>query len=167
MNKTIPIFFLSFFLAECSHTGPYIKSMPLDSTSARYLQLSGKWKTVGLNVIMHTVHNMKHDSVISANSANWEQQTEMEPIIFDFYKNGTFSTEYRDVLDSLQYRGTGIWRLKGQDSLLLYSSQAAKTYTYTYTFKNDSAFFHTVLDFDGDGKADDEMVSIVQKVKFE
>jgi hypothetical protein len=165
MKKIILIFLFPFIISACTNTGPYIKNIPIDSTANQYLQLTGKWKTVGLNVTMHTVHNTKHDSSISANESNWEQQTEMEPIIFEFNKNGTFATEYRDVLDSLQYRGTGIWRMKGMDSLLLYSSQSARTYTYTFKVRNDSAFFHTVLDFDDDGKADDEMLSIVQKVK--
>lgn len=165
MKKISSIYFLSFFVSACTNTGPYIKNMPIDSSSSQYLQLTGSWKTIGLNVTLHTVHTTSHDSAIVANSANWEEQTEMEPVIFDFYKNGTYATEYRDLLDSVQYRGTGIWRLKGSDSLLLYSSQGAKTYTYTFLIRNDSAFFHTVLDFDGDGKADDEMVSIVQKVK--
>jgi len=101
---------------------------------------------------------------MEADSSNWEQKLGIKPIRTHFKGDGTYYSEYLNLKDSVVRRPTGLWTLKG-DSLTM-TEQTPEKATYKFKLKIDKNIgtFSGTIDFEGDGKADDEYYGKQKKV---
>ncbi|HVU55518.1 MAG TPA: hypothetical protein VHD83_10705 [Puia sp.] len=109
--------------------------------------LIGEWRNLYVRI------NIK-DKVMEADSSNWEARLQIKPIRTHFQADGSYYSEYRNLQDSIVRRPSGTWTLKG-DSLTMSQLQPEHMQmTFQLHIEKDVATFTGLIDFDGDGKAD-------------
>ena len=84
----------------------------------------------------------------------------IKPIITTIYEDGTYTSEFRNSFDSLIYMPEGSWFIDG-DTLIMQDHQ--DVYKYQIFIDGDLAEFKSKIDWDKDGKADDEYFGIQRK----
>jgi hypothetical protein len=89
----------------------------------------------------------------------------IKPIHTNFLANGTYHSEYYNLKDSIIKKAAGNWIIKG-DSITMAQQTPSKTlYTYHVSISNGYETFHGIIDFDGEGIANDEYYGIQKKFK--
>ncbi|MEY4905041.1 MAG: hypothetical protein RLZZ292_2856 [Bacteroidota bacterium] len=124
--------------------------------------LPGTWHSVSLHVTVHSPMGKDTTLTIDIPEGQWEEKTKVKPYITTFLDNNLYSMEFRNSKDSLIDSPKGIWNTKN-DTLTMV--EAKQTYQYKLCVGDKQCEFSTLLDWDGDGKADDEYVAIQKKVK--
>ena len=81
----------------------------------------------------------------------------IRPIVTTIYADGTYTSEFRNSFDSLIYKPEGTWVIDG-DSLFMTDHQ--DTYRYQIFVDGDVAEFNSIVDWDNDGKVDDEYFGV-------
>ncbi|MGZ3885104.1 MAG: hypothetical protein ACXVPQ_07670 [Bacteroidia bacterium] len=118
-------------------------------------QLIGEWRNVTLHVDVITANGTDKNTVWESNEGNWEERLHIKPIRTFFKDDNTFYSEYYNLKDSLIYRPTGKWDLKGNKLTFYYLKPKADTLYFTLSITNGIATFKGKLDWDEDGKKDD------------
>ena len=121
----------------------------------------GTWENVSLSVTVHSVNNTDSTKKVNIPRSEWEEKLKIKPIQTTYLEDGTFTSEYRDLNDSLVNKNEGLWAVAG-DSLALTSDEV--TTKYWAECKNDTAVFTGYLDWDGDGLADDLYKGVQRKL---
>jgi len=127
-------------------------------------QLIGEWRNESLKIKINSFNNT--DSTITSESKNateWEKNLHIKPIRTFFKSDGTYYSEYRTLGDSLFRKPSGTWIIKG-DSIIMNELQPEKgVFKLHVSINNDIATFQGLIDFDGDGKMDDEYFGTQKK----
>lgn len=127
-------------------------------------QLTGEWRNESLKIKINSFNNT--DSTITSeakNVAEWETTLHIRPIRTFFRSDGTYYSEYRTLSDSLFRRPSGTWSIKG-DSIIINELLPEKAvFKLHVSIDSDIATFRGLIDFDGDGKADDEYFGTQRK----
>jgi len=127
-------------------------------------QLVGEWRNVYMNIIMHSYNNTNQTQIMEADSTNWEQRLQIKPIRTYFKSDGTYYSEYRDLTDKVERKVSGKWNITRADTLVMMQLDPEKvTLKLHLSIDNDHATFRGLIDFDGDGKRDDEYYGIQKK----
>jgi hypothetical protein len=121
-----------------------------------YTKMIGEWRSVSIEIKMHTAFNSDSTRYLRANEDNWEQVTKVKPVQTYFKPDGTYYAEYHDLRDSIVYHPSGEWSVKEDSLIVRQLSPKPATLRYRVVIKDDLGEFRSILDFDGDGKADDE-----------
>ena len=122
--------------------------------------LIGEWSNVSMRVWVKTYQNSDTSFIVDVPEESWEVKMNIKPIVTTIRDDGTYSSEFRTSFDSLIYRPEGTWMLDG-DSLIMEDHQAV--YKYQVFIDGDRAEFTSLLDWDKDGKADDEYLGVQRK----
>ena len=136
----------SFF--ACNFSKP-TESSPQVSLSK---SIQGKWSNIDLTVIIQTQNNEDTSVTYKVEPGEWEQILQIRPILTEYYEDGSYRSEYRNLNDSLIRVAQGYWEMVG-DSLQLMEEQVATR--YYLRILGDTATFTGYLDWDQDGKRDD------------
>ena len=123
--------------------------------------LIGVWVNESMRVWVRSYNHSDTSFIVDINEDNWDLKMTIKPITTSIYANGTYISEFRNSFDSLIYKPEGSWLLDG-DTLIMEDRQA--TYKYKVFIDGDRAEFKTILDWDGDGNADDEYFGIQRKI---
>lgn len=122
--------------------------------------LVGVWESSAFRVNVNTANNTDSSYQVVVPEEEWEDRMNMKPIEAYFQQDNKYIAEYRNLNDSLIRRHRGIWNTFG-DSLVIIEPDAI--YQYIMTRENKRVLFHSLVDWDGDGKEDDEYVGIYKK----
>ncbi len=114
--------------------------------------IEGKWSNIDLSVIIQTQNNKDTSVTFKVEPGEWEQILQIKPILTEYYEDGSYRSEYRNLNDSLIRVAQGTWEMVG-DSLQLSEEQVATL--YYIRILGDTATFTAYLDWDQDGKQDD------------
>ncbi|MDH3710475.1 MAG: hypothetical protein OER04_11335 [Cyclobacteriaceae bacterium] len=114
--------------------------------------IQGKWSNIDLSVIIQTQNNEDTSITFKVSPGEWEQILHIKPILTEYYEDGSYRSEYRNLNDSLIRVAQGSWEMVG-DSLQLLEEQVAAR--YYLRIQGDTATFTGYLDWDQDGKRDD------------
>lgn len=126
--------------------------------------LIGRWESVGLHVTVHTYHNSDSTLVIDFEENDLRTRFPVKPTVTVLNEDGTYYLEYRTKSDSLVARPSGEWSVK-DDSITMHQYVPAEyVYSYHVTLMPGKAEFRGMLDYDGDGKVDDEMIATSRKI---
>jgi hypothetical protein len=126
-------------------------------------KLAGQWRNQYVKVIMHTCNNSDSTVTIEADTSNWEKILEIKPIRTYFKPDGTYYSEYRNLKDSIIRTPSGLWHVTGDSITMNQLKPYKNSYTLQVSINNNLATFKGLLDFDGDGKVDDEYYGIQKK----
>ncbi|MEO1050135.1 MAG: hypothetical protein AAFX87_05905 [Bacteroidota bacterium] len=122
-------------------------------------QLLGEWRNVSLYVTMDTKHQDSASAVTDVPAGQWETVLGIKPIRTTYKEDGTYTSEYRDLQDSVINVTSGSWSIEGDSLVLEAEGQSTK---YKTEINGDQATFTGFLDWDQDGEEDD-LYSGVQK----
>jgi len=127
-------------------------------------QLVGEWRNqyVKIGIASHTPGGKP--MVMEADTSNWEARIGIKPIRTYFKADGSYYSEYRDLKDSIVRRPAGTWAIIKGDTLVMtqVKPQSSVLKLHISIVKN-LATFHGLIDFDGDGKDNDEYYGVQKK----
>ena len=132
----------------------------MDYVSQLEEEIVGEWTNVSMRVWVRTYNNSDTSFIVDISEENWELKMNVKPIVTTIYEDGTYISEFRNSFDSLIYKPEGTWLLDG-DTLIMEDHQ--DTYKYQIFIDGDLAEFNSNVDWDKDGKADDEYFGIQRK----
>lgn len=120
----------------------------------------GEWTNVSMKVWVKTYNNSDTSFIVDITEENWDLKMTVKPIVTTINADGTYASEFRNSFDSLMYKPEGTWLIDG-DSLIMQDHQ--DTYRYQIFIDGDVAEFKSFIDWDKDGKADDEYFGVQRK----
>lgn len=127
-------------------------------------QLVGEWRNRYVKVIMHNEKTGKA-TTMEADSATWEAKLHIKPIRTHFKNDGSYFSEYRNLKDSVVRIPSGLWSIKG-DTLIMTELKPEKSVLKVHVkIEKGLVTFHGMIDFDGEGKENDEYFGEQRKVK--
>ena len=121
--------------------------------------LVGEW----YNLYVHI--KLSNGAVMEADSANWEARLQIKPIHTFFQADGSYYSEYRNLQDSIVRRPTGNWTIRGDSLIMRQTTPQTSTMTLHLTIDNGVATFSGLIDFDGEGKDNDEYLGKQRRKK--
>lgn len=127
-------------------------------------QLTGEWRNQYVRI---KVHNAKNDSVqtMEADTSNWEARLQMKPIRTHFLVDGTYYSEYRNLQDSIVMKASGVWTVKSDTLVMTQQKPYGNLMKLHVKIDKQLATFSGLIDFDGEGKPNDEYLGIQKKFK--
>ena len=156
-------FFLFCCLQACSDEASQASDTN-DVVKSTEEQLVGEWRNTYLKVTMPGHKNTDTTSVLEVTEATWQEQLKIQPIRTFFRSDGTFNSEHRNLNDSIVYNPAGKWFVR--DNTLHMTDTFPKpgvTYKFKVDINDRIAEFRGLLDWDGDGKEDDEYIGRQRK----
>lgn len=132
----------------------------MDYISQLEQQFVGEWSNVSMKVWVKTYNNSDTSFIVDITEDNWELKMNIKPIVTTVYEDGTYMSEFRNSFDSLIYKPEGTWMIDG-DTLIMEDHQ--EVYKYQIFIDGDQAEFKNMVDWDKDGKADDEYFGVQRK----
>lgn len=134
----------------------------LDYLTQLEQELIGVWVNSSMKVWVNSYNNSDTSFFVDIDEDTWEMKMSIKPIVTTIRDDGTYSSEFRNSLDAVTYKPEGTWMLDG-DSLIMEDHQAI--YKYQVFIDGDVAEFKSLIDWDHDGKADDEYAGEQRKSK--
>lgn len=122
----------------------------------------GEWVNNSMKVWVNTFNNSDTSFIVDINEETWEMKMTIKPIVTIIREDGTYISEFRNSFDSLIYRPEGSWMIDG-DTLIMEDKQ--EVYKYQVFVDGDRAEFRNMIDWDNDGKEDDEYSGVQRKNK--
>ena len=138
-----------------------VEEMLPDYLSELERAIVGEWANVSMRVWVKTYNRSDTSFIVDINEDNWDMKMTVKPIITNIFEDGTYTSEFRNSFDSLIYQPKGTWMIDG-DTLFMEDHQAV--YKYHVFVDGNRAEFKTILDWDGDGQADDEYFGVQRKM---
>lgn len=123
--------------------------------------LTGEWYNIYVRI---DVTDSGRQQVVEADSSNWEARLKIKPIHTRFYPDGSYTSVYHDLRDSIVMTKTGTWTLKGDTIIMTQQSPVQTSMRLRLSITGKRATFTGLIDFNGDGKADDKYYGIQRKV---
>ncbi len=156
--KQVLLLLLSGLAMACQSNGKEEEPAPaVDLKSA----LPGAWEAISLDVQVNSFQGADTGFVFSIREENWEQRLGVKPKRTVFQLDNRFRSEFRSLQDSLIDVQRGIWNVFG-DTLMMVEPDA--TTQYEVRLHSGLADFRSLIDWDGDGQADDEMLEVFRYV---
>jgi hypothetical protein len=125
-------------------------------------QLVGEWRNVYVKIKVNSLKTGKINT-IEADSSNWETRLGIKPIRTHFKNDGTYYSEYRNLKDSIVRMPAGTWFIKGDSLTMLQLKPDKSTLKVKVSIINNHATFSGMIDFDGDGMANDDYYGVQKK----
>ncbi|NUO01643.1 MAG: hypothetical protein HUU01_13635 [Saprospiraceae bacterium] len=148
-----------FLLAACSGNIILVpgSSKPLDK---RFI---GEWRNESMRVECATFRGSDTTFVLDVPAGQWEARMRMQPIRTTYKADGSYVSEYRTLSDSVSLRREGRWTANGKRLILNETQPDKREYVNEYTISGKRASFSSTLDFDGDGRNDDQYQGVQRK----
>jgi hypothetical protein len=129
-------------------------------------RIAGEWKNSALEIRMNTYKDTDSSRVFKVNDQNWEEKMRIRPIRTHFRTGGTYTSEHRNLRDSIIYQPAGTWIVIG-DTIIMTDTfpQRGLSYKYHVNIKSGIMEFRGIEDCDGDGKNDDEYLGFYSRGK--
>lgn len=150
----IALAFASLCLESCSTTTP-------DQTPQQ--EMTGTWTTEKIRVKINSLNNTDEDSVIIADASEFPEKLQIYKNVGDYNADGTFSDRYYASEDSVIVEVTGTWDISGDSVIVHQKEPVERIHVYMFKYKRGKGFFKGMVDWDGDGKKDDEFTGIASK----
>ncbi len=117
-----------------------------------------------MHVTIHTFANTDSTVIMDFDEEDLRTRFKLKPMITVLNDDGTYFLEYRAQNDSLVARPTGEWSVKDDSIRFHQLTPTEYLYSYHVTMMPDKAEFRGMMDYDGDGKSDDEMIALSRKI---
>ncbi len=137
-----------------------LKGQPLTDLRS---QLIGQWRNLTMHLVLINASHPDKNKVLDYNENNWEDSLHIKPIHTYFNRDNTFYSEYYTLKDSIFYKPTGKWALEGNNLTFYYEKPRVDTLHFTLSIKDNVATFKGMVDWNGDGKKDDEYIGTQRK----
>lgn len=129
-------------------------------------ELTGTWTTDKIRVKINTIRNTDKDSVVIVASKDFMEHLGIYANVGHYHTDGTFEDIYYARADSALMTTSGTWSTIGTDSMKIVTTKPiTRTSIYKVKVKKDRGIFTGLVDWDGDGKEDDEFTGIATRTR--
>jgi hypothetical protein len=150
------LFFAGLMVNALTANAQLTKNDPLANA------LTGEWFNRYIRIDI--VGPAGEKKTVEADSTNWEQRLGIKPIHTFFQQDGSYYSEYRNLDDSLVRKTAGQWTITTGDTLVMWEKQPEQqTLKLKLKIVDRTATFSGLIDFDGQGVANDVYYGIQQK----
>jgi len=113
----------------------------------------GSWYNLSMEVQINSAgNNQDSSSTFKVPAGQWEEILQIKPIITTYRKDGTYTSVYRNLADSLIDESSDTWEVKEDSLFIFYQDQP---YSYLTLVNGDTAEYKGMVDWDQDGMIDD------------
>lgn len=126
--------------------------------------LVGRWENIGLHVTIHTFHNSDSTVVIDLTEDNLRRGFATKPFVTIIHDDGTYTVEIRSQSDSLVAKSSGEWKVESDSLIMKQLNPSPALFVYHVKISGNTAEFRTMVDYDHDGKVDDELLSLSRRI---
>lgn len=167
MKKIVSAVLMLALIYSCSNNSTSTEGAnATDSTTAAPAldkQILGAWNNTLLKVKINTALNGDSTGYIDVDESNWERVLKTKPMSTYFNEDGTYRLEYKGIKDSVVVASAGTWYVVN-DSIFMNQKQPDATFfQYQVTVKDNIATLSGLVDWEGDGKVDDEYTGTLKK----
>lgn len=152
MKKFIITIALALFIFSCDKNE---KPISMDN-------IYGTWQYTTLNVKINSLDNSTQDEMFFVLPDEWSVKQGMTPLVTILNKDNTWENQFYTVPDSTFRVSKGTWKIEN-DSLIFTSGDSR--IAYSFILKDSLLTIKTILDYDQDGKSDDEYEGVQKKLK--
>ena len=124
-------------------------------TNTSVEQLIAEWNNISLKVDIRSKNNSDTNEVFEVNRSEWEEKLKIKPIRTFFKEDSSWNSAHYNLKDSLVYNPFGKWWIEEDKLIMLQQFPLPDTTIYSLLLRNDTASFECILDWDMDGKKDD------------
>lgn len=150
MGIKINYAFVLLLLIACNETANTKKE-----TNFSAQQLIGEWNNFSLKVDILSKDNSDSNEVFEVNRPEWEEKLKIKPIRTFFREDSSWNSAHYNLKDSLVYDPSGKWWIEEDKLVMVQQFPSPDTTIYSLHLRNDTASFEGILDWDMDGKKDD------------
>lgn len=125
--------------------------------------LEGTWQTYQLNIAVNSADGLDSFRAEYLNQEIWEKEYNIQPPIYYFQADQNYRLVRLSLAGDVISESLGTWDTNG-DTLIIVEPEIS--YKYVVKHGNGRAGFRTIMDWDGDGQADDEYQSIQRKISI-
>ena len=150
----------AIFIIACQDSGNSKKENTFEAT-----ELTGEWNNLSIKIDIRSKNNSDTNEVFEVNRPEWEEKLKIKPIRTFFRSDSTWNSAHYNLEDSLVYNPSGKWWINEDKLVILQDFPSPDTTSYSLLLKKDTASFETLLDWDMDGKKDDNYFGRQVKVK--
>ena len=154
---------ITLLMYSCSNNQPQDAASTADTKDSLQKQLLGEWNYTSMKVKINTALNSDSTAYVDINEGNWEKELKTKAPKAVFNEDLTYYVEYKNLKDSIIRGAAGTWYVIN-DSLTMNQKQPDNTsFLYKVAINNGIAEFTGVVDWEGDGKVDDEYTGVLKK----
>ncbi len=160
MRKGSLLFFVLFCITHFACKREEAKTADTPAPDLKAI-LPGTWAATYLNVKMPTYQSGDTTEVFEASEEYWEAKYQVKPYRTYFGEDQKFRTVFRGIRGDIFGENKGVWNTFGDTLMMI---EPKKTVQYKILIEKGMAHFSSVLDWDQDGKEDDEFYAIFRQV---
>ncbi len=150
MGIKIKYAFVLAILVACNESSNTKKE-----TDSSAKQLIGEWNNLSMKVDIHSKNNSDSNEVFEVNRPEWEAKLKIKPVRTFFREDSSWNSAHYSLKDSLVYNPSGKWWIENDKLVMLQQLPSPDTTIYSLHIMKDTASFECMLDWDMDGKKDD------------
>ena len=159
---------ITFF--SCTNQSPNSnKSTPVETTIPNqstifFEDLIGEWETVTITVNITSKKGKPRNEVTYIGYEEWQTKLQRNPVHIFFYADSTWTWQFYTLEDSLIRGNIGTWFIKGDSLIVKDPAEPKNNKEYRMHAKGDSLEFRTFVDWDYDGKEDDQYIGLNRRI---
>jgi len=157
--------FLSM-IYSCSNNSNSPETNGADTTAAAApldKQIIGEWRNTSLKVKINTRLNTDSTGYIDVDESNWERVLKTKPMKTVFSADGTYKLADGSIADSTVSVSSGSWYVLNDTIFMNQKQPDAIFFQYHLSVKDNMATLDGLVDWEGDGKVDDEYNGTLKK----
>lgn len=155
-------FIFSLFLAACGSKSDETHHHALTFSSES--NLIGEWEQVKLKVEFDDAAKEGQDRMLQVDRKNWEEKMQVRPARLIFNDNHTYVIEIKNLNDSVIKTRKGHWELTGDSLFMDQTHPEWASFSYRIELKPGEARINGLLDWDGDGKANEKYTCVQRRI---
>ncbi len=126
-------------------------------------QIIGEWRNTSLKVKINTALNSDSTGYIDVDETNWERVLKTKPMKTVFSEDGTYKLADGSIADSTVSVSSGTWYVLNDTIFMNQKQPDAIFFQYHIGIKDNVATLNGLVDWEGDGKVDDEYNGTLKK----
>jgi hypothetical protein len=136
---------------------------PVTAATGNVLDLAGAWEAKALEVAIHTKDNGDQSEELRFDTEEQARLKGRRPQLTVIDPTGGYREETWTLNDSLLREQVGFWHLYQDSVYFRVEGEGARKLAYGVARIGSRLVLHTHVDYDGDGKKDDQMRIVLEK----
>ena len=128
---------------------------PKEKVSTLDKDILGEWRNIYLKISLDAGASGDTVKITECDSAHWETMLGIKPIHTFYKEDGSYTSEYYTLQDSLFMTNTGKWKISGDTLTMEQEKPKPAVYKLKTVINEGVATFEGLIDFDSDGIKDD------------
>lgn len=125
--------------------------------------LTGKWQSLSLDItVILPDNNVDSIGKLLVPEGEWEKIMAFKPIITEYLPDSSYVSTYYSLDGTMIMNRQGIWWIEGNS---LFMTDGKTLFSYKIKIESEKSVFESILDWDQDGREDDQYKGVLVKIK--